>query len=126
MKQNDDPCYKHALLSELSNFAEQRPGIDPYNYSTWRAYRNEAARVTRQLHNARAALNAAWCDPKVTFEHIIEASKRAYMGRLHIDPETAAIDYTTGQYFPTEYRAAVVSVLTEAIELAEQKPPCTS
>ena len=101
MKQNDDPYYKYNLLHALSNFAKQRPGIDPANYSDWRAYRNESARVTRQLHKARTALDAAWCNPKVAFGHIIEASKRAYMGRLHIDPETATIDYTTGQYFPT-------------------------
>lgn len=46
----------------------------------------------------------------------IDAS-RAYSGRLKFIERNGkvGIDYTTGQYFPTEYRAAACAVLSSAL-----------
>jgi hypothetical protein len=35
--------------------------------------------------------------------------------RLNMNVETASVEYTTGQYFPTEYRAAVCRACASAI-----------
>jgi hypothetical protein len=53
----------------------------------------------------------------ITAADIIEASKRAYSGRLQINQTADGfdVDYCTGQYFPTEYRRAAACVLACAI-----------
>jgi hypothetical protein len=106
------------LIPALLAYAEQRPGIDPRNYGDWRAYRREAAVVTRDLMRARIASYAALA-AGVTDADIIEACRG---DRLTIDAD-GAIDYTTGQYWPTEYRRAVARVLARAAYAARHRQP---
>ena len=48
---------------------------------------------------------------------LIDASERAFSGRLSIveNDGKVTIDYCTGQYWPTEYRAVVCAVLASAL-----------
>lgn len=104
---------KNAIIDALAVFIRQRPGIDPRNYISdrrdtegRRLYRAEVREVTRDLHDARALL-AAVDASSVTGEEL--ASRLSPGSRLSWDG--ARIDYCTGQYFPTEYRAAVARTL---------------
>jgi hypothetical protein len=47
----------------------------------------------------------------------IVAACRAFAGRLQLVERdgAVAVDYTTGQYFPTEYRKAACAVLASAL-----------
>jgi hypothetical protein len=126
---------KQMVLDALSAFAEQRPGVEPGNHGDWKGYRSESRSITKDLHEARILLAAVRWRDSITADHLIEASKRAYSGRLEITeykagtprksarrsvessyPEdTITIDYCTGQYFPTEFRKAVCAVLAYAL-----------
>lgn len=102
------------LLNNLLTFANRRPGIDPRDYG-WgldglRAYRADARRVTRDLHRVRVAYARAVL-AGVTDADILDATQG---DRLSITPD-GTIDYCVGQYFPTEYRAAVTRVLERAV-----------
>ena len=115
---------KQKLLDAIATFTAQRPGLDPRNYirdwsdSEGRAcYFRESRRITKDLHHARALLGYVARRDSITAADIIEASRRAYSGRLELKetPEGYQVDYCTGQYFPTEYRRAVSVVLSSAI-----------
>ena len=114
-KDND----KELLLQCLRGFIKQKPGLEFCNYGDVSAYRAEMRSITKDRHEAERLLdNVAWRD-SITANDIIEASKRAYSGRLTITRPAAdgcfVIDYCTGQYFPTEYRRAVCAVLASAL-----------
>lgn len=105
---------KRQVMDSLWRWINQRPGLDPANYGYGedgaRAYRSEVRSIGRDLRHARELWWAVDGDDSITAEAIIAASKRAYCGRLTINPD-ATIDYCTGQYWPTEYRAAAAAVL---------------
>src|SRR5574343_177078 len=111
---------KQQIIELLRNFAEQRPGIEPGNYSDgtmagWRAYRAESRAVTRDLHEARELIRAVELSG-ITADMLREAF-RAFSGRLTLTERDGkpALEYCTGQYFPTEYRKAVCAVCAAAL-----------
>ena len=98
----------HPALVALIDYAAQRSGLDIRNYGTWQSYRSEAGHITRQWETICSLLQAAnyHC---VTDEQIISASEWAYSGRMTWTG--SEWDYCTGQYWPTEYRSAVLAIL---------------
>jgi len=105
------------ILSALAAFIRQRPGVEYGNYGDPKSYRAEMRSITRDRHDAERLLAAvAWRD-SIDADALLAAARCAYSGRLTVE-ETAkgiAIDYCTGQYFPTEYRRAVCAVLASAL-----------
>ena len=110
-------------LAALLEFSKQRANIEPRNYGDGRAgrsaYRSEARSVTEDLHRVKVVYTEALA-LGVTDEEILEASPRAFSGRLEWNTQRNEWDYRTGQYFPTEYRKAASSVLELAIALHKQ------
>ena len=105
---------KTELLNALRTFVNQRPGLEFGNYGDVSAYRSEMRQITKQRAEALAMINyVAWHD-SIIAEDIIDASKRAFSGRLTINPDLS-IDYCTGQYWPTEYRKAVACVMADVL-----------
>lgn len=105
------------ILGALQAFAEQRPGLEFGNYGDVTAYRAEMRSITRDLHHARTLLSAVRWRASIDVGQLREAF-RAYSGRLsiHEKPDGGCdLSYTTGQYFPTEYRRAVCAVLASAL-----------
>jgi hypothetical protein len=108
---------KEKLLSTLMKFARQRSGIEFGNYGDMKAFNSERRKITRDLAIAHTLMRAvAWRD-SITADSIIDASHRAFSGRITINEVNGefTIDYCTGQYFPTEYRKAVCSVLSTSL-----------
>jgi hypothetical protein len=105
-----DAAEKARILDLLTVWIHQRPGLDYGNYGDPALYRAEVRGITRQLHDARTLLRA------VRWRGITGAMLRAAFdsGRLSYDPITG-LDYTTGQYWPTEYRRAACRVLASAL-----------
>ena len=106
------------ILHALAAFAATRPGLAPRDYARdWRdtegrkAYAAEVRSITKDLHHARALLTAVRLSG-ITEAQLVEAF-RAFSGRLSWDGNS--LDYCTGQYYPTEYRKAVCSVLASAL-----------
>lgn len=112
---------KQAMLNALSCFINQRSGIEWGNYQTgdWKASREafmgDYRPILRHGKHARQLLRYVERS-SITAEELKEAS-RAYSGRLQFVERDGkvTVGYTTGQYFPTEYRNAACSVLATAI-----------
>lgn len=101
---------KEALLQALDAFIRMRPGFDPRNYGDRASYMSDVRRATRDLNHARALLRWARLS-SVRYEDL--AATMTQRDRLSWDG--ARLDYCTGQYWPVEYRAAVVRALCSAV-----------
>ena len=105
------------LYQAIESWIRQRPGLDPGNYvSHWAdkdgraAYRAESRAITRQLHDAQALLYAC------ALHGISEADIAAEMTeRERLTWDGQRLEYTTGQYWPVEYRAAACRALSSAL-----------
>lgn len=109
---------KAQVIAALRAFINQRPGLEFGNYGTVPAYRAECRQIAKDKRDALELLRAVEWRDSITADAIIEAAKGAYSGRLTIetrDNGAAAVDYCTGQYFPTEYRKAACAVLASAL-----------
>jgi hypothetical protein len=136
------------IFAAFKAFINQRPGLEPRNYydpadltngrrQTYRdgrrAYASEARRIQKDGTAARKALTLAQEYP---FDAVAMLdSFRAFSGRLQpmrrwkmpyiegseTNTYQMALAYTTGQYFPTEYRAAALAVLTAYIQAVRPK-----
>lgn len=114
---------KETIVTLLRQWINQRAGLEFGNYcSGWNnvsgraAYRSESRRITQQKHDAETLLRAVEYS-SITAEDLAKAFKGAYSGRLSLveSPKGWKLEYCTGQYFPTEYRAAVCAVLASAL-----------
>lgn len=117
---------KAKLVALLHTFIAQRPGLDYREYGDVSAYRSEVRGITKQLQDARAMLRYIEWHESITDQDILDC---ASSGRLSIaqNGEGFAIDYTTGQYWPTEYRGAVARLCASVIwsYLRANRPGCT-
>ena len=95
------------IKSALRAFVAQRPGFDYRNYNTASAYRADQKRAMRDKADALALISAFPddADPRV----LVDALK----GRLSLEGDQ--LEYTAGQYYPTEYRAAVCAAVSSAL-----------
>ena len=108
---------KQAIIDSLYRWIKQRPGLEFCNYGSMPAYRSELRSITKDLHHAREMLAYVSRRPSITADDLLTAARDSYRGRLSIIEgiERAEVQYCTGQYWPTEYRAAVCAVLSSAI-----------
>lgn len=115
---------KQEILDMLRAFVAQRPGMEPRDYGDFKAYRAQSREITRDLHDCRELLRVVEMRDGITADDLKEAFKHAFSGRLSLQdwkPCAAApkgrlaLDYCTGQYFPTEYRKAACAVLRSAL-----------
>lgn len=102
---------KDTLTGALRDFIESRPGFDWANYvGAPDAYRADYAKSYRDLRDARELLRAVELS-SLPGELLLDALSDAR--RLTWDGQR--LEYTTGQYYPTEYRAAACRALCEAL-----------
>lgn len=100
---------KENMMNALGLFIRQRAGLEFGNYGDLRAYRQEQRSITKDKHQAEELLRFIANSPSITAERLKPSSS----GRLEWKNEKW--EYTTGQYFPTEYRRAVCSLLSSAL-----------
>lgn len=122
-----DP-HPHECLYALDLFAAQRSRLDWRDYGNdpqgRAAFKGEASDIRKALGRYKRARKDLLTVAKGSTDaggFILEAAPRAFSGRLEWKREggkRGAWSYTTGQYFPTEYRNAAASVLEEAARLA--------
>jgi hypothetical protein len=110
-------------IRALAVYAAKRPGLEYRDYCRGygdtdgrAAYFREARAISDQLADVREALAAAYAQG-VTDADLIECSKG---DRLTLGADLS-IDYTTGQYWPTEYRAAVARLAASAARTAKNR-----
>lgn len=106
---------KYQMTALLRAWIDQRPGLEYCNYGDPTAYRSEYRRIQQQKKDALELLYAVERS-NMTDEQLF-AGFRAFSGRLQIVPagDEFRLEYCTGQYWPTEYRAAACAVLASAL-----------
>jgi len=102
------------ILGALEGWIKQRPSLDyagsAEHASSLRAYRAEVREIGKQRKQALRKLAEIRRSVNQD-EALLLGSFKAYSGRLSWDGEK--LQYVAGQYWPTEYRAAALAVLTE-------------
>lgn len=104
---------KNDLLGLLYTFINKRPGLEFGNYGDHAIYRAEIRRITRQRADALKLLRAIELRDSITAADIVAA----FNGRLTLGANKGklCLDYCTGQYWPTEYRAAVARLASSLL-----------
>ena len=113
---------KEAMIHALGAFISQRSGIDFRNYasgdyrSSRESFLGDYRPILKRGKQARRMLSFV-SSRSISPEELQEAARSAYSGRLSFVSrgDSIGVDYCTGQYFPTEYRAAACAVLARAI-----------
>lgn len=102
---------KEQLLEALYAWVRQRPGLDYGNYGDVSRYRAELRQIQKDLDHARILLSAV-SRSSITGEELLKAFS-AFSGRM--EWRNGQLDYTTGQYWPTEYRKVVCAIAAQAL-----------
>lgn len=109
---------KETVLAALRAFIAQRSGLDARNYGSRESLLGDYRPIIRHGKHARAMLRAVEWRDSITAEHLLNAARHSYSGRLSfvVKPSGAVgVDYCTGQYFPTEYRKAACALLATVL-----------
>ena len=108
---------KQEICALLRAFINQRPGLDFNNYGCATSYRAELRGITRQRADAIQLLRAVELRDSIEVGELVAAFPRAFSGRLALVESKGkpALEYCAGQYYPTEYRAAVCAVLASVL-----------
>ena len=108
---------KQEICTLLRAFINQRPGLDFANYGCVTSYRAELRSITRQRADAIQLLRAVELRDSISAQDLIVAFPCAFSGRLALveSNRKPALEYCAGQYYPTEYRAAVCAVLARCL-----------
>ena len=108
---------KQEICTLLRAFINQRPGLDFANYGCATSYRAELRGITRQRADALQLLRAVELRESISAQDLIKPFQTAFCGRLELVETKGklALNYCAGQYFPTEYRAAVCAVLARCL-----------
>lgn len=118
-----DPATLPATLRALAAYAAQNPGLDWRDYGHGPSYRADSRRITRDLQRCRDAMRSCVAYP-VTDAQVAEAARHTFAGRLTLELRadgSVRVDYCVGQYFGTEYRAAVAAVLEQVAREAHRR-----
>ena len=107
-----DKVEKGMILASLAYFIAQRPRLEFGNYGHFPTYNAEKRSITRDLKHAKVLIDRVSMS-SMPVDVLKEAFKTAYSGRLSWDG--VELDYTTGQYWPKEYRKAVCAVCAQAL-----------
>jgi len=100
------------IVSIFERFIKSSPDLDRNNYSDYNSYHAEGNRISLMRQRALRQLNIFELLPlhKSTLAFFLS---KGYSGRLSLKRRTNIVhlDYTAGQYYPTEYREACEVVL---------------
>lgn len=105
------PLNQSSFIDAMERHIAQRSGIDYRNYGDRASLMADYSKILKHGRDARAMLKAVRVRTFTDAE--IADALRAYSGRLRwVD---GRLEYCTGQYFPTEYRAAACAVLASLL-----------
>jgi hypothetical protein len=93
-----------SYINQLDAFVASRPGFDPANYSDAASYAADRRVALRAMDDYYMLRNAV---QYVVTDDALEGAARG--SRITFGPD--GVEYCTGQYYPTEYRAAACRVL---------------
>jgi len=94
------------LFNALNSWLNQRPNLDYRDYGCSKSYNSEYRSILNDLHDARGLLN--YCE-HMELGQLLNDRLENSSDRLTLtwSDDRPVLDYTVGQYWPTEYRVAV-------------------
>ncbi len=104
---------KDTIIAALYAHVAQRPGLEFGNYGDIALYRSEMRAITKQRHDAEAMIRYCHIRDSITADDLRHAMSGG--GRLTWAEDGnggGRLEYCTGQYWCTEYRAAVSRALS--------------
>lgn len=104
------------ILEKLTTFVNQRPKLDFADYGDSKYYRqdaNEIAKQRKMYYEIFVACSTVMDKAEIESRILKRFEKSVSGGRLTWDKDAQVWDYTTGQYWPTEYRRAAAKLLFE-------------
>ena len=118
---------KAELIEALRKFVAQRSGIEWGNYGGSReAFMGDYRQILQHGRDARELLKWVANNDKIGLEQMLDELREGC--RLHV--RGGELEYTVGQYFPTEYRAEACCVLSQIVWMHlrwyNTPPDCTS
>ena len=104
---------REAVIKALYKFIAQRSGMDARLYGDRASYLADYREILRDGRDARRMLHSleVWNFPPVTGAKLMEAARGSRLNIFGRPDGGAGIDYTAGQFFAVEYRAAVCRLL---------------
>lgn len=120
------------VFEALAKWINRKPGLEFANYGEMTSYRAELRSIAGDKKRAVKALDEARSLEPARPGLLADAFTRAYSGRLSWVPAPSNsigvttglveshLEYTTGQYWPTEYRKAAATVLETYIRTWKQ------
>jgi hypothetical protein len=104
---------KENILAALHRFISQRSGMDYANYGERKSFMSDYRPMLQAGKDARAMARRVELSA-ITADDLLAAAGN---GRLQFAERGGAlsVDYTVGQYFPTEYRAAACRLLASVL-----------
>lgn len=115
---------KAKLIALLYKHVSQRSGIEYANYGERSSFMGDYNRILKDGKQARELIRYVELS-SITGDEL-EKAFSAYSGRLSIADNGNRLDYCTGQYFPTEYRAAACAVCAQALWDHYREDFCTN
>lgn len=114
---------KTAITNAIRAFIAQRSGISFRDYASGNYQQSRAAfmqdyrPILKHGKDARTLLHFVETRDGISAEDLQNACGQVFSGRLSLVErgEKVAVDYCTGQYFPTEYRRAACAVLSQVV-----------
>ncbi len=113
--------HKHTeVIETLRGWVAQRPGLAFCYYGCESSYRQESRRITKQRDVALELLQHCEAHPD-SIDHIenelVNGTDRlkGYWSTDKNGIDRLSLDYCTGQYWPTEYRAAAARVAARGL-----------
>ncbi len=100
--------HNHKVVNLLLELVLERPNISSRDYATARDYRRDVYVARRDLNLAKSELYLLACRVSDLGEIYFPPINELLPSRIVVDLAARKIDYRVGQYFATEYRAAVV------------------
>lgn len=102
---------KEQIIKLFENFINRKPNIDRHNYDSYSSLQYEYNKVSKQKQKALNRLEIFKMLPLVK-ELLSESLIYAFSGRLSLKFDNKPyLEYTAGQYEPTEYRLCMETVL---------------
>jgi hypothetical protein len=102
---------KQTLLDALLKFVKQRPRLELVNYASYSDYRRELRSIGNDLTLAKHLIYIVRNKSGISDTDLNEC----FNNRLTYNENLSEFDYTTGQYFPVEYRPAAIRGLLDSL-----------
>lgn len=121
---------KPRVVDLLREFINQDPDLEPANYAGEADYQSDLRKIEKDQACANILLELVARTDTIDVKALDNAMNSTFSGRLQLVRSAGRrgrweLEYTTGQYYPTEYCAAACACLAQALYLDEREKDAT-